>query len=250
MDGRWFTGSADGLIPIILTDLEVRSLGEIIAFARDPENRAREREMLICIDGEGTTVIDTSIGDHKAAPVTDAMKDAAEKGPVRFWHNHPSRDSISHSDWNLAGTIPTIEILAANEGGSLFVGRMLDWADGMDRVIAQFVTISGVVEQRMSDALKTAGVDIDDVVAFSHRTGHVMNLAMARCGLVEYAHRFVDADAANWAVAESNGVVAMGIALATAQIQQVLAAAATMPTSATVRPVLPASAPAAPPAAR
>ncbi|MFW2851146.1 hypothetical protein ACM61V_04380 [Sphingomonas sp. TX0543] len=226
--GRWFTGSADGLIPLIFTELEQGTLAEIITFARDPANR--DRELLHCIDGAGTALIGSSTG-YRSAPVTDEMNDAATGGPVRYWHNHPSQDSISQSDWILAATRSTIEIFAVNEVGSSFAGRILSWRDGMSDVIANFADISETVERGAADAMKVARIDFADIVAFSHRTVHVVNLAMARAGLVEYSYRFMREDAALMARAEAGGFVATGIASASAEIRRVCAAEVHTPPS-------------------
>ncbi|MGI4794762.1 MAG: hypothetical protein ACRYG8_11910 [Janthinobacterium lividum] len=63
----------------------------------------------------------------RGAPITDGMIDAikAETG-VRIWHNHPSQDPLSHHDWECAATAAELEVLALNEHGSIFVGRMVD----------------------------------------------------------------------------------------------------------------------------
>lgn len=131
-DGRWFTGASDGRIAVDFTATENATVATILAFAGNPANR--DQELMHCLDGGGSRVIDTSMG-RKAADLTDTMKSVAAVKSVRFWHNHPSQDSLSHHDWRLAATTDSIEVLALNENGSIFVGCMLEWHDEFDELL-------------------------------------------------------------------------------------------------------------------
>lgn len=218
-NGRWFTGTSDGHIAASFTAIEDATYAAIIAFARDPANR--DHELLHCVDGDGSRIIDRSTG-HKAADLTDSMKLAAAEQPVRFWHNHPSQDSLSHHDWRLAATTNLIEVLALNESGSLFVGRVLAPHSNLDDLLCRFSRIAEGLELTMSNFAKSVGMSIDDEISFSQRTSHVLNLAMSRCQVVAYAYRLSACDTATMKAAEGLGVVAKGLDFAVSEINRVL----------------------------
>ena len=217
--GRRFTGAPNGHIAVDFTTIEDTTFAVILAFARDPANR--DHELMHCIDGDGSRVIDTFTG-RKAAALTARMKLIAEEQSVRFWHNHPSQDSLSHHAWRLAATTNLIEVLALNESGSIFVGRMLEWHDRFDELLHQFSAIAADLEVKMSNSAKAAGMPIDDQIAFSQRTGHVLNLAISRCRVVEYAYRLSAPDTANMQLAEKLGVVTAGLDFAASEIDLIL----------------------------
>lgn len=79
-------------------------------------------EMLICLSGDGHTVIDAAVGAVDKVTLTPKMLAAAASSEgCRFVHNHPSGGSISAADWRLAlGQLGILEILAVNRRGSIF----------------------------------------------------------------------------------------------------------------------------------
>jgi len=218
-DSRWFTGATHGDISVDFTALEEATLASILAYARDPVNQ--DNELMHCVDSAGTRVIDTSTGQRQAV-LTDTMRSAAKTEPVRFWHNHPSQDSLSHLDWTMAATSDLVEVLALNESASIFVGRMLQWRDEFALLLRQFPMIAGHLHFQMSSFAKAAGMDLANEIAFSRRTGHVLNLAMSHCNVVHYAYRLSKADATIMQVAEKLGVVARGLNFAVGEINRVL----------------------------
>lgn len=197
MSARWFTDPAatgPASIRPSFTDFERLHFAAIIEFARNPANLNWEN--LRCLDAAGTRMHDISVG-VKAAPVTNAMKTAIEGGSgVRQWHNHPSQDSLSHHDWECAGCSPDLEILALNERGSIFVGRIADWDDRLHHVFPWLPRLSGDLEIHMDQCAKKAGLNASLRYALRKFTGHVLNSALAACSPIRYAYHLMPDDQA------------------------------------------------------
>ena len=100
MTRHWFSDAPNGVLGdfnATMTNVERNTLLALLTFANEARNS--RNELLHCLDAEGLQVIDTSTG-VKVAPITDTMVKAMEEGGgVRLWHNHPSQDSLSHTDW-------------------------------------------------------------------------------------------------------------------------------------------------------
>ena len=189
-------------------------MADILKFAHDPANK--DWELMHCVSADGQLLHATSKG-HKAAPVTDSMKAAIGSGSgVRLWHNHPSQDSLSHHDWTCAATCPSVEIVALNETGSLFVGRVPCWDDDYETVFAALPGLAGDLEFKMGDKAKAAGLDIHVQIALSALTGHVLNSGLADSGATAYAHDLSDADRAT--VLAASDVITFGRDYASAAI--------------------------------
>lgn len=217
---RWFTGASDGHILVDFTATERATIAAILDFARDPTNDGHE--LMHCIDTDGTRVIDMATGRGRV-DLTEKMNSAiVAKEPVRLWHNHPSQDSLSHQDWKSAATTSSLEIVALNDGGSIFVGRIREWRNEIEDVLRQSMRIAADLEFKMSNFAKAANMDIDHLIAFSKRTSHVLNLAMARCQVAEYAYHLSDENRDNIQIAENLGTVAMGLDFATSEITKIL----------------------------
>lgn len=221
MPGRWLTDpAADGPAAVrpAFTAVESDTFVKILTFARNPANA--DMELLHCLDGAGTRVLDTSSG-HKAAPLTDAMRAAIAEGErVRLWHNHPSQDSLSHSDWLCAGTSAELEVLALNQHGSIFVGRIPDWDDRLHELLALLPELGAELELYMSRLAKARGLDLGLEIELSMLTGHVLNCALAKCTTVRYAYWLVNGDDRVIAACASAGVTCDGLALAVGAIEE------------------------------
>ncbi len=189
MTARWFTDDAKdtpAAIRPVFTGLETTSFTDILTFARG--STVHRNELMRCLDSAGTCLHAESTG-LGAAPVTDEMKDAiAAGGGVRLWHNHPSQDSLSHYDWICAGCSPDLEVLALNERGSIFVGRIADWDDKLHSVFPKLPPLAGHLELRMNHRAAAAKVDPALLVELSKFTGHILNQALAGCTSVRYAY--------------------------------------------------------------
>lgn len=219
MTDRWFTDAApDGAVRIRpnFTPLEQDVFVEILTFAHDPTNA--EMELLKCLDADGTQLFDTSTG-RKSAEVTDGMKAAIGAGKVRQWHNHPSQDSLSHHDWLCAATSADLEILALNERGSIFVGRVPEWEDRLEALFGWLPRLGGDVELYMSNLARSRGLEDEVLVRLSTFTGHVLNTALAQRTVVRYAYSLRDDD--DWTVCgcERLGIISDGVAFAARAIQ-------------------------------
>jgi len=220
---RWFTPEQGTDLVISseeFTDVEKASLAAILAYARDPSNV--DMELMHCLDTAGTNLIDTSVG-YKSAEVTDKMRNAIEAGCARMWHNHPSRGSISDSDWMLAGCTERTEILAVTVSETIYVGRMMEWPDSFDAVMGEnFRRIAGDLDnvlQQHTLANETFNERLDS----AHLDGHLLNLSLAYCGVVRYAALLSSEDAKAMADADRVGLVAEGRRWANQQIRDALA---------------------------
>ena len=152
---------------------------------------------------------------------------AASGEGARFWHNHPSQNSLSDGDWEWAATAPSIEVVALNESGSMFAGSMPHWDDAFKSVLEAFRSIAADLEFTMSRSAKTRGLGIDTQNALSHLTGHVLNLAMAANGVGAYGYSLSVPDARTASAASD--VIADGLAYAIAEIKDVIASAVVEP---------------------
>ncbi len=223
MIDRWFTDAAaagPAAISPVFTPVEQRHFGAIIEFALGAANR--EWENLRCINAAGTRMHDMSVG-WKSAPLTDKMKaEIKAGGGVRQWHNHPSQDSLSHSDWECAGLSPTIEILALNERGSIFVGRIVEWDERLHHLLRWFPVFSEVLELHMEKLAKARGLDIGLLYPLSKFTGHVLNCALAACVPVRYAYSLEPADQATVDACSALRIIQDGLDYARLAIEQEL----------------------------
>ncbi len=223
MTERWFTGLQSGalaVLPIDFTEREKQTMTEIMRFAQDPMNK--DRELMHCLDAHGSVLHGVSDG-VKGAPITPTMEKVIHAGHgVRLWHNHPSQQSLSDYDWNCASACSQLEILAMNESGSIFVGRIPYWQDGYERVIENFRKIATDLEFKLSRLAKEGKLEIGIEIALTELTGHVLNLAMKASGLVFYAHWLSYSDQMVFDAATRKGVVDPAIAFASGEIQSVL----------------------------
>lgn len=220
---RWFTPEQGNDLVIgyqDFTDVEKASLADILAYARDPSNT--DRELMYCLDTAGTHVIDTSVG-YKSAEVTDKMRSAIEAGCARMWHNHPSRGSISDSDWILAGCTERTEILAVTVSETIYVGRMMEWPDAFDAVMREnFRRLASDLDNVLQQHTLTKET-FNERLDSAHLDGHLLNLSLAYCGVVRYAALLSSEDAKAMADADRVGLVAEGRRWATQQIRDALA---------------------------
>jgi hypothetical protein len=209
------SGQLSGPSPADFTEIEKTSLAEILAYALDPANQ--DRELMHCIDLDGVHVIDESVG-YKSAEVTEKMRCAMESGRVRLWHNHPSGGSISDKDWELAGISEGPEILAVTVSGTIYVGRMTEWPDRFDSVMREnFRALATDLNSVLQQFTREQKV-FDERLASDHLDGHLLNLCMAKCGVVRYAAVLSVSDSRAWADADRVGLVAHGVDWATQQI--------------------------------
>lgn len=224
MTTRWLTNSAIGgaaEIDTVLTGVESSSLLAILSFAADDANAFHE--LMHCIDAAGSVVIDTSTG-YKQAPRTKAMDDAIRaNGGVRLWHNHPSRDSLSHSDWFCAGIDSSIEVVALNDLGSMFAGRIVDWDDRLHELLPWLPRLAGDLELHMQHVPNARKLDPDQMVALGRLTGHMLNRALADRMPVRYAYNFMGPEAAMVASIGATGILTDGEAYASQAIDDFLA---------------------------
>lgn len=144
----------------------------------------------------------------------------ASRTGVRLWHNHPSQDSLSHSDWLCAGVNDDIEVLALNERGSIFVGRIVDWDGRLTALLERLPRLAGDLELRMDSLADELGLAADLRVELAHLIGHVLNRALATCMPVRYAYCLLGRDLAAVAAIEALGILSSGEALAVHAIQR------------------------------
>lgn len=218
MTARWFTDcAANGPAPIDpeFTDTERASFETILDFARVPENRAQEMELMHCLDSAGTRLIITSTGvrEFVVTPEVSAAAQAATDG-VRFWHNHPSRDSLSHSDWQAASSKEQPEVLALNEHESFFVGRIVDWDDRFKDLFKWLPRLARDLHDHLEELAAVHGLSEDATSDLCKFTGHVLNLALADHTTVRYAYRLVPVDQATIDRCSSLGIIQDGRAFA------------------------------------
>ena len=220
MTAHWFTDPAangPSAIRPCFTDVERRAFAEILAFAKDPANV--DMELLQCLDAAGTSEHGRSIG-RKAAPFTPEMDAAiAAEGGVRQWHNHPSQDSLSHQDWLCAGLSETVEVLALNANGSIFVGRIVEWDDRLHDLLPWLPTLSSDLEMHVDYLAKKRGLAVGHLVGLSSLTGHILNAALANKMPVRYAFALFNGDQVTVAAADALSLVAHGIGFAEHAIQ-------------------------------
>lgn len=221
MNAHWFTDAAHtgaASIKPTFTVQELKAFEEILAFAINPANA--DMELLLCLDAAGTQEHDRSTG-RKAAPLTDAMRAAMDAGlGVRQWHNHPSQDSLSHHDWLCAGVSEKVEVLALNHRGSIFVGRITDWDDRLEPLLAWLPRLGADLELHMADLARKNGLGIDLQVRLANFTGHVLNVALAAKMPVRYAYCLVGDDSEVFAACENLAICSEGVAFAEQAIQE------------------------------
>ena len=220
MNAHWFTDpAANGPTAITpkFTEVELQALGEILPFARDSANA--EMELLQCLDAAGTCEHGRSIG-RKAAPFTPEMDAAIAAGVgLRFWHNHPSQDSLSHQDWFCAGLSERVEVLALNANGSIFVGRIASWDDRLHELLPWLPRLAADLEFHIENLAKQRGLSIEYVVGLASLTGHILNIALANKMPVRYAFCLLAKDQATVLAADAMAIVADGVAFSEQAIQ-------------------------------
>lgn len=224
MSSRWFTDDAaagPAEIRPVFTPFETRHFTAILEFARNEANC--DWENLRCIDADGTRMYDMTVG-YKCGPLTDKMKSAiAAKRGVRQWHNHPSQDSLSDSDWICAASETELEILALNERGSIYVGRLIGWDERLNHVFRGLRTLGENLERHMDGLAVQRSLDIDLQVALSRFTAHVLNLALAACcPEVRYAYTHMPEEREVLDACSALGIVEDGCVYAKAAIQKML----------------------------
>ena len=143
-------------------------------------------------------------------------------GAVRQWHNHPSRDSLSSHDWFCAGASPNMEVLALNVHGSIFVGRIVDWDNRLHPLLAWLPELAADLEFHMDGLARERGLDPELRVELATKTGHVLNLALARTMPVRYAFRLLGRDAATMRGCEGLCIPSEGVDFAAAAISEFL----------------------------
>lgn len=179
-------------------------------------------ELLHCINNAGTRTIVREIG-YKRVKLPQVALDAIETSLVRIWHNHPSQGSISDADWMAAGVNNRTEILAVNESGTIYVGRILNWPDKFDAVMNQNLKrLAGLLDHVMQRHTTSHKV-FDERLASCHLDGHLLNLCLAECGVVRYAAQLSDVDAEALVKADRVGLVEVGRSWALNQIKAALA---------------------------
>ena len=200
MTARWFTDcAANGPAPINpdFTDTEQASFQAILAFARFPEYRTHDLELMHCLNTAGTKVLAKSSGISEAPIDTREMRLAlATEGGARLWHNHPSQDSLSYKDWQCAGLEEGPEVLALNLRESFFVGRIAEWEDGLEYLLEWLHDFGRILAAHLQTLANSRDVDRATRIELRSFTGHVLNLALADRTNVRYAYRFTPADQA------------------------------------------------------
>lgn len=196
MTARWFTDpAACGPVPIDpeFTGLERASFEKILAFAHDPANVGHE--LMHCLDAQGTLVHATSTG-RGSAPITPEMQKAimVMADGSRLWHNHPTQDSLSHCDWRCAGTEEQPEILALNERGSFYVGRIVEWDDRLPELFKWLPRLGRDLDDHLSSLANERGLDKSALADLSKFTGHILNLGLADRISARYAYRLMSFD--------------------------------------------------------
>jgi hypothetical protein len=168
-----------------------------------------------CLYDAGTLIHDSSTG-FAAAPLTLKMKAAMAGGKsLRLWHNRPSHDSLSHKDWHTAGYSDNLEVLALTSHGSIFVGRITSWRDEMYHILPRLPDFSYTLELSMCGHAQRCGLSASTCYDLSCFTGHVLNTALAACGLVRCGYCLMPVDQAVIDLSSSHGVIQAGIAFAT-----------------------------------
>lgn len=208
---RWFTqpsGNAMAVLPNDFTTFEKRILAEIMAYAHDDDAHP-EWELLHALDQAGT-VSYGSVTGRKGVELSDEIVAARQAGPVRLWHNHPSKSSISCADWRIAGATDQTEIVAVTVNDTFFVGRMMDWFDQHDAVFASFGCLAGMLTFELQN-YSTMNRCLYERIDFEHLDGHLVNLALCQLGMVRYAARLSQKDQKIFDAAANVGLVKVGI---------------------------------------
>jgi hypothetical protein len=220
VNAHWYTDpAADGPTAIKpkFTAFELKAYFEILAFAQDPANDGME--LLQCLDAAGTCEHGRSSG-RKSAPLTPAMDAAIEAGRgVRHWHNHPSQDSLSHQDWLCAGLSETVEVLALNAAGSVFVGRIVAWDDRLHELLPWLPQLASDLEWHIDTLAKERELAVEHQVGLTNLTGHILNMALANEVSVRYAFCLMGRNLVTSLAAEAFAIVADGVAFAEQAIQ-------------------------------
>lgn len=223
MTERWFTTPTTTEIavrPEEFTGVERASLREIVDFAM--KNNGTDWELMHCLDAAGNKVMATGTG-LKGVPLTPEMKQAMKDGNVRFWHNHPSRGSISDADWTVLGSTEQTEILAVTLEGSFFVGRITKWPEEIEAVMGEkFRRLAGDIDTHLQSKMSGLGM-IDARLQSQHLDGHLLNEALSAAGVVRYAALLSSSDEAHLAAAEEAGLGAMARTFVETAIRQDIA---------------------------
>lgn len=205
---RWFAAAEVHSLRVAerdFTSLERETAAALSQFMLS--NQGSRCELMHCLDARGHQLIDTSTGVGEAL-VTEAMKEAMRSGQeIRFWHNHPSGDSISSGDWLVAGAGETIEVLAVTARGSMFVGRIPTWVDGLDVLLDRMPSMVGYA----NIPLLPRDGDPDELlrVSLTGLVGHLFNVELARRGLVLYGFSLSPEDAGILEQGATKGYVAL-----------------------------------------
>lgn len=227
MTARWFTDCAANCPAPIdpeFTDTERASFQEILAFARIPQNRAHDLELMHCLDTAGSSVLARSSGTRESPVDTPEMRNAlATSGGVRLWHNHPSQDSLSSKDWLCAGFEEGPEVLALNLRESFFVGRIAEWEEGLEYLLAWLHDFGPVLAAHLQTLANSREVDRATRIELKGFTGHVLNLALADRTNVRYAYHLAPADKDVIERCSSFGLIQDGRTFAASSIDQKLA---------------------------
>lgn len=185
MPGRWFSHLSSRDLDVSEADytlLEVHTVSAISNFMI--QRQGSRDELMHCLQADGKHLVDTSSGPGEA-PLTDTMREAlgAER-EIRFWHNHPSCDSLSNEDWRVAGCNENVEVVALTARGSIYAGRIPKWDECLTDLLKQVPFIAGYINIRL---LTGAGLS-DGVLRgeFSTLAGHVINCELGRRELVSY----------------------------------------------------------------
>jgi hypothetical protein len=171
------------------TNLEQEVIAAIKAFEVE---RCSSAELMYCLDASGSRTIDISTGAREA-PFSPRMKaEMAAGAELRFWHNHPSNDSLSADDWRAASVSANIEVVALTSKGSMFVGRVPDWDDQLEIVFKNIPQIAGFAQIELmklekSDPSRNAS-------AIEHLVGHLINVELATRKLLSYAFDLSEVD--------------------------------------------------------
>lgn len=218
---RWLAAEPGGALATTedaFTDLERFALEAILSFAREPDND--RQELMFCLTPDGSKLVGVTTG-VKAAPITDRMRAAMNATGARFWHNHPSQDSLSHYDWLCAAVDDRVELVAVNASGSIFAGRVTAWRDEILSALNEAPSIAADVEFAMSDACRVCG-NMNLAVSLATFTGHVVNLALAELGACTYSYLLSIQDQAVIDDAITAGVLQVGLARANAEFAPLL----------------------------
>ena len=167
-----------------MTDFEQSTLEALIS---DGSGNIRRTELLICIDERGTAEIDRAEGEESRVDLTEEMeRRLIAGGTVKLFHNHPSNNSISGSDWHQSIRWDgRAEIVVLNRYGSVFCGTSEKSAD-VKRLLTQ-VQLNDVRDDGESALLSSGGPELAKLkISSVHLVSHIINLRLRNMGLVCY----------------------------------------------------------------